>query len=104
VNETAETVQKSYQAAVDGFLNRGARVLASRAVLQVRRSDVAALLEAFAPDLQSIFAEVWRQAYTQGQVDRLETPMPIAVDRPNPFDPEEQPAAQIHTRPRGAWE
>lgn len=102
MNETAETVKKSYQAAVDGFLNHGARVLASRGVFQVRRSDIGALLEAFAPDLQSIFAEVWRQAYNQGAKDMQIDDGP--VDRSNPFDPEEQPAAQIHTRPRGAWE
>jgi hypothetical protein len=102
VNETAETVKKSYQAAVDGFLNHGARVLASRGVFQVRRSDIGALLEAFAPDLQSIFAEVWRQAYNQGAKDMLNRA--TWLEKPTPFDPEEQPAAQIHTRPRGAWE
>jgi flagellar biosynthesis/type III secretory pathway ATPase len=101
VNETAESVQTMYRDVVDRFLNQGARVLASRGVLQVRRSDVSALLDVFAPEMQSIFAEVWRQAYDQGTKDML---LSDSLDRPTPFDPEEQPAAQVHTRPRGAWE
>lgn len=98
----SEAVQQSYRAASERFLNTGTRLMATRG-LQVRRSDIGAILDAFEPELRATFAELWRAAYTQGTKDMLETG-PLRLDRPTPFDPEEQPAPQVRPRPMGAWE